>query len=225
MKNGAIVMPNTINTEELALHEATKYRFVVDTLKNMGLYDLVCLKPDDEQREGHYCPLLVRQFHCTVFFHDDDDDRTMTWMTSKEKYSCTYSQFCEALGFGGGHARGFKIHSQDKFTKGDISYCYPSQPTAGPPTISGMYYSYLVLAKMFRENLISKSGDSSEVRNYHLNLMYYCRPDNIRQIDGCDLIYSELRRSVLGRMTPNYAQYVQWLINKVVPSPNNKLDQ
>ncbi|KAK1693424.1 hypothetical protein QYE76_010121 [Lolium multiflorum] len=59
--------------------------------------------------------------------------------------------------------------------------------------------------KMFRENLISKSGDTSECRNYHLNLMCYCRPDNIRAIDGYDLIYYELRRFVLGRMTPNYA--------------------
>ncbi|KAK1617106.1 hypothetical protein QYE76_022623 [Lolium multiflorum] len=78
---------------------------------------------------------------------------------------------------------------------------------------------------MFRESLISKSGDSSEVRNYHLNLMYYCHPDNIRKIDGCDLIHCELKRSVLGRMTPNYAQYVQRLINKMVPPPNNMLDQ
>jgi hypothetical protein len=224
MKNGAVVMPKAINREELALHEATKYRFVVDTLKGLGLYDLVCLKPDDEQAESIYCPLLVRQFHCTVFFHDDED-RTMTWMTGKEKYSCTYSQFSAAMGFGGGLAQGFKIHSRPKLAKGDISFCYPSNPTAGPPTISGMYYSYLVLAKMFRENLISKSGDTSEVRNYHLNLMYYCHPDRIRKIDGCDFIHCELKRSVLGRMTPNYAQYVQWLINYIVPPPLNTLEE
>ncbi|KAK1609179.1 hypothetical protein QYE76_032852 [Lolium multiflorum] len=92
MKNGAVVKPKAINPEELALHEATKYRFVVQTLKGMGLYDLVCLKPDDDQEDPTYCPLLVRQFHCTVFFHDDAD-RTMTWMTGREKYSCTYTQF------------------------------------------------------------------------------------------------------------------------------------
>ncbi|KAK1628821.1 hypothetical protein QYE76_003136 [Lolium multiflorum] len=63
------------------------------------------------------------------------------------------------------------------------------EPTTSPPTISGMYYSYLVLAKLFRENLISKSGDTSECRAYHLNLMYYCRPENVRTIDGCDLLY------------------------------------
>ncbi|KAK1612196.1 hypothetical protein QYE76_035869, partial [Lolium multiflorum] len=224
MKNGVVVMPKAINPDELELHEATKYRFVVETLKGLGLYDLVCLKPDDDQIEGTYCPLLICQFHCTVFFHDDDD-RTMTWMTGKGKYSCTYTQFCEAMGFSGRRAQGFRIHSRPKMTKGDISFCYPPNPTAGPPTISGMYYSYLVLAKMFRESLISKPGDSSEVRNYHLNLMYYCHPDNIRQIDGCDLLHCELKHSVIGRMTPNYAQYVQRLINKVVLPPNNTLDQ
>ncbi|KAK1628572.1 hypothetical protein QYE76_002887 [Lolium multiflorum] len=183
MKNGVIVMPKAINKEVLSMHEATKYRFVVDTLKGMGLYDLVCLKRGDEKGAGLYCPILVHQFHCIVFFHDDID-RTMTWMTGKEKYTCNYLDFCEAMGFGGGRARGFKIHSQDKFTHGNIAFCYPLEPTAGPPTISGMYYSYLVLANLFRENLISKSGDSSECRAYHLNLMYYCRPENIMTIDG-----------------------------------------
>ncbi|KAK1641640.1 hypothetical protein QYE76_059445 [Lolium multiflorum] len=143
MKNGVVVKPKAINPEELALHEATKYRFVVETLKGMGLYDLVCLKPDDEQEDPTYCPLLVRQFHCTVFFHDDAD-RTMTWMTGREKYSCTYTQFCAAMG--------------------------------------------------------------------------------IRKIDGCDLIHCE-KRAAMDRMTPNYAQYVQRLINYIVPAPLNTLDE
>ncbi|KAK1601292.1 hypothetical protein QYE76_018137, partial [Lolium multiflorum] len=215
MKNGTFVMPKAIK-DVLTMHEATKYRFVVATLRRMGLFDLMCLTPPNES----YCPILVRQFHCTVFFHNDAA-RTMTWMIGKEQYSCTYLEFCEALGFGGGRARGFKIHSQDRFHKEDIAFYYPSEPTAGPPTISGMYYSYLLLAKLFRENLISKSGDTSECRATHLNLMYYCHPGRQRTIDGCDLIYCELKRSVREQMTPNYAQYIQLLINKVVPAPLN----
>ncbi|KAK1687097.1 hypothetical protein QYE76_047945 [Lolium multiflorum] len=215
MKNGCIVMPKAVK-DVLAIHEATTYRFVVETLRRMGLYELVCLTPTD----GCYCPLLVRQFHCTVFFHDDPA-RTMTWMTGKEKYTCNYLDFCDALGFGGGRAHGFKLYSQQKFNKGDIAFCYPREPTARPPTISGMFYSYLLLAKLFRESLISKSGDTSECRGYHLNLMYYCNPEHRRRIDGCDLIYSELRRCVRDRMTPNYAQYIQLLINRVVSAPLN----
>ncbi|KAK1642711.1 hypothetical protein QYE76_060516 [Lolium multiflorum] len=220
MKHGNIVSPKAINPDELVLYEATKYRFVVQTLKNLGLYDLVCLKPDDTQDDPTFCPLLVRQFHCTVFFHDDEA-RTLTWMTGKTKYSCSYSQFRAAMGCGDDSDPGYKIHSRSRLTRGDISFCYPANPSPGPPTISGMYYSYLVLAKLFRENLISKSGDHSEVRNYHLNLMYYCHPDRVRKIDGCDLIYCELKRAIMDRMTPNYAQYVQRLINHIVPAPRN----
>ncbi|KAK1682572.1 hypothetical protein QYE76_043420 [Lolium multiflorum] len=219
MKTGTIVMPKAVK-DVIDMYAATTHRFVVETLKNMGLYELVCLTPSD----GCYCPLLVRQFHCTVYFHDDPA-RTMTWMTGKEKYSCNYLDFCDALGFGGGRAHGFKLYSQQKFNKGDIAFCYPREPTARPPTISGMFYSYLLLAKLFRESLISKSGDTSECRGYHLNLMYYCNPEHRRRIDGCDLIYSELRRCVRDRMTPNYAQYIQLLINKVVPAPLNTLGQ
>ncbi|KAK1685797.1 hypothetical protein QYE76_046645 [Lolium multiflorum] len=215
MKNGCIVMPKAVK-DVIEMHAATTHRFVVETLRSMGLYELVCLTPSD----GCYCPLLVRQFHYTVYFHDDLA-RTMTWMTGKQKYSCNYLDLCEALGFGGGRAHGFKLYSQQKFNKGDIAFCYPREPTARPPTISGMFYSYLLLAKLFRESLISKSGDTSECRGYHLNLMYYCNPEHRRRIDGCDLIYSELRRCVRDRMTPNYAQYIQLLINKVVPAPLN----
>ncbi|KAK1686395.1 hypothetical protein QYE76_047243 [Lolium multiflorum] len=219
MKHGNIVPPKAINPAELALHEATKYRFVVQTLKNLGVYDLVCLKPDETQEDPTYCPLLVRQFHCTVFFHDDED-RSLTWMTGKTKYSCTYSQFRAAMGCGDDSNPGYRIHSRSRLTRGDISFCYPANPTAGPPTISGMYYSYLVLAKLF-ERTSSASLATSEVRNYHLNLMYYCHPDRVRKIDGCDLIYCELKRAVMDRMTPNYAQYVQRLINYIVPPPLN----
>ncbi|KAK1653303.1 hypothetical protein QYE76_071108 [Lolium multiflorum] len=220
MKHGNIVSPKAINRDELVLYEATKYRFVVQTLKNLGLYDLVCLKPDDTQDDPTFCPLLVRQFHCTVFFHDDEA-RTLTWMTGKTKYSCSYSQFRAAMGCDDDSDPGYKIHSRSRLTRGDISFCYPANPSPGPPTISGMYYSYLVLAKLFRENLISKSGDHSVVRNYHLNLMYYCHPDRVRKIDGCDLIYCELKRAIMDRMTPNCAQYVQRLINHIVPAPRN----
>ncbi|KAK1696557.1 hypothetical protein QYE76_013254 [Lolium multiflorum] len=215
MKTGTIVMPKAIK-DVIGMYEATKFRFVVETLRRMGLYDLMCLTPTD----GCYCPILVRQFHCTVFFHDDAA-RTMTWMTGKQKYTCNYLDLCEALGFAGGRACGFKLYSQQTFTRGDIAFCYPPDPAPGPPSISGMYYSYLILAKLFRESLISKIGDTSECRAYHLNLMYYCHPEHQKLIDGCDLIYCELRRCVRERLTPNLAQYVQLLINKVVPAPLN----
>ncbi|KAK1698193.1 hypothetical protein QYE76_014890 [Lolium multiflorum] len=95
MKSGTIVMPKAIK-DVIGMYETTKFRFVVETLRRMGLYDLMCLTPSD----GCYCPIL-------------------------------------------------------------------------------------------------------------------------QTIDGCDLIYCELRRCVRERLTPNLAQYVQLLVNKVVPAPLN----
>ncbi|KAK1607467.1 hypothetical protein QYE76_031140 [Lolium multiflorum] len=136
MKNGDIVSPKAINTVELGLHEATKYRFVVGTLKGMGLYDLMCLKPDDQQEDPTFCPLLVRQFHCTVFFHDDED-RTDTSPT-------------------------FRVG-------------------AGIPGVAPHHIS----------------------RPSTFNVLL---PPPVRKIDGCDLIFCELKRAVMDRMTPNYAR-------------------
>ena len=81
-----------------------------------------------------------------------------------------------------------------------------------------MYFYYHSLAKLFRENLVSKAGDEANCRHIHINLMYYTHPSRLRKINGCALIYHELRRSVLKRMTPNYSQFVQRLINSRVPA-------
>jgi hypothetical protein len=114
MENGTFVQPRAINKEELLMFSATEYRIVVDTLQKMVLLDLVCLKPDNSNITGEYCPILVCQFHCTIFFYDDPA-RTMTWMIEKEQYSCNYLDFCQAMGFGAGRARGFQIHTEDPF--------------------------------------------------------------------------------------------------------------
>ncbi|KAK1670100.1 hypothetical protein QYE76_058259 [Lolium multiflorum] len=55
--------------------------------------------------------------------------------------------------------------------------------------------------------------------------MYYCRPENMKTIDGCDYLYNELKRSVRNRMTPNFAQYVQQLNNTHSATLYNKKDE
>jgi hypothetical protein len=107
-------------------------------------------------------------------------------MTGQDVFTATFADFCDALGYGGGRARGFKIHSEAPFTVEKISrICYPDQPSLPAPAISGMYYYYNALAKLFHQNLVSKAGDDASVRGYHRNLLYYCQPEKLRKIDGC----------------------------------------
>jgi hypothetical protein len=84
-----------------------------------------------------------------------------------------------------------------------------------------MYYYYNALVKLFRQNLVSKAGDDAIVMGYHQNLLYYCQPEKLRKIDGCDFIFQEIKRSTLKRMTPNYCQFLQRLINRQPRAPTS----
>ena len=94
----------------------------------------------------------------------------------------------------------------------------PSEPSHEPPSLSCMYYYYMVLARFFRYNLVSKASDAVDVRGHHKNLLYYFDPHRLRKINGCDFIYCEIQRSIEKRMTPNFCQYVQRLIEATVPA-------
>jgi hypothetical protein len=183
------------------------FRFINEALLKMDIFNLVTLSEPIQ-------PLVVRQFSCTVHFHNDPEE-SFSWMTSQDVLTANFADFCEALGYGGGRARGFKIHSEGPFTTEKISrICYTDVPSQPAPAISGMYYYYNALAKLFHQNLVSKAGDDASIKGYHRNLLYYCQPEKLQKIDGCDFIFQEIKRSTLKRMTPNYCQFVQRLINR-----------
>jgi hypothetical protein len=207
MKSGFYVVPKSLNVEHFQHYASKDFRHINEALLKMDILDLVTLSESIQ-------PMVVRQFFCTVFFHNDPEE-TFSWMTGKDVFHATFADFCGALGYGEGRAGGFKIHSEAPFPVERISrICYPDVPSLPAPAISGMYYYYNALAKLFRQNLISKAGDDASVRGYHRNLLFYCQPDKLRKIDGCDFIFQEMKRSTLKRMTPNYCQYVQRLINR-----------
>jgi hypothetical protein len=212
MKRGFYVVPKSLDVEHFQQYVSKDFRFINGALLKMDLYDLVTLSEPIQ-------PLVARQFSCTVYFHNDPED-SFSWMTGQAVFTATFADFCDALGYGGGRAHGFKIHSEAPFTTEKISRCcYPDKPSLPAPAISGMYYYYNALAKIFRQNLVSKAGDDASVRGYHRNLLYYCQPEKLRKIDGYDFIFQEIKRATLKRMTPNYCQYVQRLINKQPRTP------
>jgi hypothetical protein len=138
-------------------------------------------------------------------------------MTGQDVHSAKFADFRSALGYGSGRASGFKIKSQPPLATDKISNIfYPNEPIHPAPAISGMYqyYYYNALAKLFHCNLVSKAGDDASIRGYNRNLLYYCQPQKLRKIDGCDFIFQEIKRSSMKRMTPNYCQFVQRLINR-----------
>jgi hypothetical protein len=206
-KRGWVVHQHALHMGHYNNHIQDDFHFIDECLRKLGVLELATFKYD-------YYPDVIR--HCIVFF---DDDCNMTLMTGSEQWYGTYADFCEALGYGGGSATRFKIHSKDAKAVSNISFCYPtSDRVAEPPAISGMYYSYNALAKLFCENLVCKKGDTSDIHGYHINLRYWCKPGRQRKIDVCDFIFYEMRRSVLTRMTLRYCAFVQKFIDsKVAP--------
>ncbi|KAK1617335.1 hypothetical protein QYE76_022852 [Lolium multiflorum] len=213
MKKGFYVLPKYLNMDHFSLCTTTDFRFIDDALERLNVLDLVLIEKD-----LLLLPDVIRQFHATVFFHSAAAC-TITWMTGRDQYYASFEDFCDALGYGGGWASGFKVHSQKPMPIDKIAFCYTPDPDQIPPRITGMYYYYHhTLAKIFRENLVSKVGDKASCHHYYVNLMYYCRVENLNKINGCDFIFCELQRSVEKRMPPNYCQFVQCLLSHVVPA-------
>lgn len=113
-------------------------------------------------------------------------------MTGTKPYSASFDAFYHALGYPHDSVFGFCIHSEKTFSDNQLLFCYPSDPIHQPPSLSGMYY-YMVLARFFRYNLVSKAGDVVDVRGHHKNLLYYCKPRRLRKINVCDFIYYEIQ--------------------------------
>jgi hypothetical protein len=195
-KRGWVVHQHALHMTHYNNHIQDDLHFVDECVKKLGVLDIASFKYD-------YYPDVIRQFHCIVYF---DEDRNMTWMTGSEQCYGTYADFCEALGYDAADESGYKVHSESAKAVSTISFCYPtSDRVAEPPALSGMYYSFNALAKFFRENLVCKKGDASDIRGHHINLLYWCKPGRQRKIDVCDFIFCELKRSVMSRMTPGFA--------------------
>jgi hypothetical protein len=162
-KRGWVVHQHALHMTHYNNHIQDDLHFVDECVKKLGVLDITAFKYD-------YYPDVIRQFHCTIYF---DEDCNMTWMTGSEQCYGTYADLCEALGYDAADESGYKVHSEAAKAVSDIFFCYPtSDRVAELPALSGMYYSFNALAKFFCENMVCKKGDASDIRGYHINLLY-----------------------------------------------------
>jgi hypothetical protein len=158
MKSGYTVVSKVLDTDHFELHINGDFRYIHEAIVKMDIYDLVTLQEPIQV-------MAIRQFFCKVYLHNDPAE-SFTWMTGQEVYTATFSQLSSTLGYDGDRASGFKIHSQGPMAMEKIAHFYPENPLHPPSAISGMYYYYNALAKLFRCNLVSKAGDDASVRGY-----------------------------------------------------------
>jgi hypothetical protein len=140
MRSGFYVVPKSLNTEHFQQYVTRDFHYINEALLKLDVFDLVTLSKPIQ-------PMVAYQFFCTVHFHNDPQE-SFTWMTGQDVLSATFADFCDALGYGGCRASGFKIHSEGPFTTEKITpIYYPDEPTQPAPAISGMYYYYYKLLR------------------------------------------------------------------------------
>ena len=91
--------------------------------------------------------------------------------------------------------------------------------------IGGLLPFFDTLHKLFRWTLFPKSGDSSHIRGYAKNILWFILHQKKGKIDVMDLLYQEIRRSMVDRRRSLvYAPYIQAFIERVTekstPPPN-----
>jgi hypothetical protein len=209
------VTPLRLNSEHFHAHRKTDFFFVEQALKKMNLWTIANL-------EQEYCPDLVRRFFCTAYFHPGNH-RQIAWMTGDSHFTASFDELAWSLGYDDVHRGGFRIHTESskKMVARDLLFCYPDPDMTvkpPPPHYTRMYFFYSSLARIHRATIVSKIGDPTACRGYHINLMYYSHPERQRKIDVPDFIYQELKRTVEKRFTPNYAAFVQRFIEYIVPA-------
>ena len=102
-----VVKPKICDEEYFVEHKDNGLKHIYTALENMNILKLAMVYQS-------YCPDLISQFYCTVFFHNDSV-RTMTWMFGESKYTSTLSTFALALGYVWEDVtsdHGFKVYDQ-----------------------------------------------------------------------------------------------------------------
>jgi hypothetical protein len=144
-------------------------------------------------------------------------------MTGDTPYTASFDELAWSLGYDDVHRGGFRIHSKSskKMVAQNLLLCYPNPDMTvkpPPPHFTRMYYFYSTFTRIHWTTIVSKIRDPTACHGYHINLMYYSHLDHQRKIDVPDFIYQELKRTVEKRFTPNYAAFVQRLIEYTIPA-------
>ncbi|KAM0871134.1 hypothetical protein ACQ4PT_039597 [Festuca glaucescens] len=178
---------HALDQEYYEVYQDNYFRCIHGVLTTMDIFTLANVKQN-------FCPELVAQFYATIWFKEDNA-RHMTFMCGNHRFDTTFGEFAASLGYPWCFANedhGFKIHSHQEFDSEMIEFCYPMEEP-NLPFIADMYPHYNLLAKIFRDSIVIKSGDVSTVCGFMVNLMYYTKPSRVRNIDVMDFIYHEIR--------------------------------
>ncbi|KAK1693803.1 hypothetical protein QYE76_010500 [Lolium multiflorum] len=163
-----------------------------------------------------YCVDVIGQFFATVYV-DNDDAKTMTWMTEGRMLHGTWDQFAACLGYpvlSGNEDDYFRAHNTPKpiektlladlYLEGEV--VYGSQKFLRPV--------YDILLRVYREVLNPKVGCVDQIYGYLGNLLYLSHQhrDSGLQLDVMDFLWNEFWACIMTRKAPVFAPYFMFFI-------------
>ena len=188
-----------------------------------------------------YCVDVIGQFFATVYV-DNDDAKTMTWMTEGRMLHGTWDQFAACLGYPvlpDNEDGYFRAHNTPKpiektlladlYLEGEV--VYGSQKYLHPV--------YDILLRIYREVLNPKVGCVDQIYGYLGNLLYLTHQnrDSGLQLDVMDFLWNEFWSCIISRKAPVFAPYFmcficsRWanakfgnLLDDVTPLPHKPKD-
>ncbi|KAM0852938.1 hypothetical protein ACQ4PT_051410 [Festuca glaucescens] len=153
-----ICVQHVLDQEYYEVYQNNYFRRLHGVLTTMDILPLANVKQN-------FCPELVARFYATVWFQEDNAHH-MSFMCGHHKIDTTFGEFAASLGYPwrfSSEDHGYKLHSHHEFDREMIEFCYPvEEPNL--PFIADMYLHYNLLAKIFRDSIVIKSGDVSVVR-------------------------------------------------------------
>ncbi|KAK1693320.1 hypothetical protein QYE76_010017 [Lolium multiflorum] len=163
-----------------------------------------------------YCVDVIGQFFATVYV-DNDDAKTMTWMTEGRMLHGTWDQFAACLGYPvliGNEDDYFRAHNTPKpiektlladlYLEGEV--VYGSQKFLRPV--------YDILLRIYREVLNPKVGCVDQIYGYLGNLLYpsHQHRGSGLQLDVMDFLWNEFWACIMTRKAPVFAPYFMFFI-------------
>ncbi|KAK1652366.1 hypothetical protein QYE76_070171 [Lolium multiflorum] len=163
-----------------------------------------------------YCVEVIGQFFATVYV-DNDDAKTMTWMTEGRMLHGTWDQFAACLGYPvltGNEDGYFRAHHTPKpvekalladlYLEGEV--VYGSQKFLRPV--------YDILLRIYREVLNPKVGCVDQIYGYlgNLLLLSHQHRDTGMQLDVMDFLWHEFWACIMARKAPVFAPYFMFFI-------------
>ncbi|KAK1669965.1 hypothetical protein QYE76_058124 [Lolium multiflorum] len=159
---------------------------------------------------------VIGQFFATVYV-DNDDAKTMTWMTEGRMLHGTWDQFAACLGYPvltGNEDGYFRAHNTPKpiekalladlYLEGEVTY--GSQKFLRP--------MYDILLRIYREVLNPKVGCVDQIYGYLGNLLYLSHQhrDSDLQLDVMEFLWNEFWACIIARKAPVFAPYFMFFI-------------